>query len=164
VFFNRKYSISFPSGFHSKVIGKIQTFFDSLLFYADILKRRGGRAPPPSPTQVEQHVETFKLNSMRKIQIRIVFTETEMDPHEFGLAALPVGGEEGVDDVPHLAEDVNVLVILVLQVLLHSCTSVVFGLSSRDVDFKVIIFGLDPDTDPDMTLLKKTWNNLDNFG
>jgi hypothetical protein len=31
-----------------------------------------------------------------------------------------VGGEEGVHHVPHLAQDVHVLLILVLQVLLHS--------------------------------------------
>jgi hypothetical protein len=33
-----------------------------------------------------------------------------------------VGGEEGVHHVTHLAQDVHVLFVLVLQVLLHSYT------------------------------------------
>jgi hypothetical protein len=39
---------------------------------------------------------------------------------EGGQEGVPVGGEEGVHHVPHLRQDVHVLLVLVLQVLLHS--------------------------------------------
>ncbi len=41
---------------------------------------------------------------------------------EGGQEGVPVGGEEGVHHVTHLAQDVHVLFVLVLQVLLHSYT------------------------------------------